>query len=113
MAPPLIAADHVVGEWDPDLGGWWARDWTPGPAGTAGLTRRPVAGQPATEVGVPLADHVVSGDQGRGHQSSPSSTGANASWSTWRCCCTARLRRFRVAASSATPAGGKHSWRPA
>jgi hypothetical protein len=38
MAAPSIDSQHVAGAWDADLGGWWARDWTPGPAGTAGLT---------------------------------------------------------------------------
>ena len=37
---------------------------------------------------------------------------ASASSSTWRCSCTARLRRLRVAASSAPPGRGKQSRRP-
>lgn len=31
---PLIDSEAMVGEWDPDAGGWWARDWVAGPAGT-------------------------------------------------------------------------------
>ena len=37
MAEPLIASEHVVAEADPVAGGWAARDWVPGPAGTAGI----------------------------------------------------------------------------
>lgn len=40
MPEPLIRSDHVVGEWDPLAQGFAARDWTPGPAGTVGLTLR-------------------------------------------------------------------------
>ncbi len=35
---PLIDSPAMVGEWDPAAGGWSARDWVPGPAGTVGLT---------------------------------------------------------------------------
>lgn len=37
-APPLIVSESMVGERDPDAGGWSARDWVPGPAGTVGVT---------------------------------------------------------------------------
>ena len=34
----LIESVSMVGEWDPDAGGWSARDWVAGPAGTVGVT---------------------------------------------------------------------------
>lgn len=37
MAEPLIRSRHLVGGWDPDARAWTARDFTPGPAGSAGL----------------------------------------------------------------------------
>lgn len=40
MPEPLIRSEHVVGEWDALAGAFSARDWTPGPAGTAGLRLR-------------------------------------------------------------------------
>ena len=40
MPEPFIDSPQMVGEWDPDGGGWSARDWAPGPAGTVGLSLR-------------------------------------------------------------------------
>ena len=34
----LIEIVSMVGEWDPDAGGWSARDWVAGPAGSVGVT---------------------------------------------------------------------------
>lgn len=38
MVDPLIESRAMVGEWDEEAGGWTARDWVAGPAGTVGLT---------------------------------------------------------------------------
>jgi hypothetical protein len=37
MPEPLIRSRHVAGAWDPEAGGWSARDFTAGPAGAAGI----------------------------------------------------------------------------
>jgi hypothetical protein len=37
MPEPLIRSEHLVGSWDPDAGGWSARDFVAGPAGSAGI----------------------------------------------------------------------------
>lgn len=40
MAEPVITSGQMVGEWDPDTRLWSARDWTPGPAGSAAVELR-------------------------------------------------------------------------
>lgn len=67
---PMITSEHVVGELDPDDLGWSARDRTPGPAGTAGLTflgeveLEVDVASPATFVGLWVPAPV--GDRARG-----------------------------------------------